>query len=164
MKYLTLSVYTPWEVFSDLFQHILSDSGIAIFCAFPSSSVRIFVNAQYSFTMDDEQLIEAVQRRRAIYDKNHPKHRNRDTLRTLWSECANELGTLEGEWIKGIVSLTLVYPHSVHTMVQGTLICNPIWWKEYGLQSDGSVDLLTNLRASFWQGKQYVRKVGKRGS
>ncbi|KAK4315019.1 hypothetical protein Pmani_013723 [Petrolisthes manimaculis] len=50
--------------------------------------------------MDDEQLIEAVQRRRAIYDKNHPKHRNRDTLRMLWSECAAELDTVEVERIK----------------------------------------------------------------
>lgn len=118
----------PKRGISDLFHHILSDSGIAIFCAFPSSSVRTFVNAQYSFTMDDEQLIEAVQRRRAIYDKNHPKHRNRDTLRTLWSECANELGTLEGEWIKGIVSSTIVYPHNVglNTMVQGTMVSSLI--------------------------------------
>lgn len=145
-----LHQFTSKERYFWLFQHILSESDTAIFCAFPSSSVQIFVNAQYSFTMDDEQLIEAVQRRRAIYDKNHPKHRNRDTLRTLWSECANELGTLEGEWIKAIVTSTL-YIYSVHTMVQGAVVSNPIWWKEFWWLSDGTIGLLANLRASFWQ-------------
>ncbi|XP_018008662.1 uncharacterized protein LOC108666328 [Hyalella azteca] len=42
--------------------------------------------------MDDERVIAAVQCRPPLYDKNHPKHCNRELIRTLWEECATEIG------------------------------------------------------------------------